>query len=101
MSETQDEHDARPGTEHLGRDLALYVLARFGLIAVVAVILLLFRVPLLVALAVGIVVGLPVGLLAFRGLNARVTAGLAVRNERRARERAKLRAQLRGEDPER
>ncbi|GAB3009074.1 hypothetical protein GCM10027097_78510 [Amycolatopsis acidiphila] len=79
----------------LGRDLTLYLLARFGLIAVVAVVLILVKVPLLVALAVGIVVGLPIGLLAFRGLNSRVTAGLAVRNERRARERAKLRAELR------
>ncbi|GAB3586484.1 DUF4229 domain-containing protein [Amycolatopsis endophytica] len=83
---------------HLGRDLTLYLLARFGLVVVVAVVLVLVKVPLLVAVAVGVVVGLPVGLLAFRGLNARVTAGLAVRNEHRARERAKLRAQLRGED---
>ncbi|WP_158886502.1 DUF4229 domain-containing protein [Amycolatopsis anabasis] len=97
-SETQEEQ--RTGAEHLGRDVTLYVLARFGLVAVIAVVLILVKVPLLVALAVGIVAGLPIGLLAFRGLNARVTAGLAVRNEKRARERAKLRAQLRGEDPE-
>ncbi|QFU94170.1 DUF4229 domain-containing protein [Amycolatopsis sp. YIM 10] len=86
---------AVPG--HLGRDLTLYLLARFGLVAVVAALLLLVNVPLLVALAVGLVVGLPLGLLAFRGLNTRVTAQLAKRNENRARERAKLRAQLRGD----
>lgn len=87
-------------TPHLGRDLTLYLLARFGLIAVVAVVLVLVKVPLLVALAVAVVVGFPVGLLALRKLNARVTAGLAVRNERRARERAKLRAELRGDGDE-
>ena len=84
-------------TPHLARDLTLYLVARFGLIAVVAGVLVLVKVPLLVSLAIAIVVGLPIGLLAFRGLNHRVTAGLAVRNERRARERAKLRAELRGE----
>ena len=83
---------------HLARDLALYLLARFGLIAVVAVVLVLVKVPLLVAVAVAIVVGLPVGLLSLRKLNSRATAGLAARNERRARERAKLRAQLRGDE---
>lgn len=85
-------------TPHLARDLTFYLLARFGLIAVVAAVLVLVKVPLLVAVAVAIVVGLPVGLLSLRGLNTRVTAGLAARNERRARERAKLRAQLRGEE---
>lgn len=88
-------------TPQLARDLALYLLARLGIIALVATLLVVVsggQVPLLVAIAVGIVVSLPVGLLTLRKLNARVTAGLAARNERRARERAKLRAELRGDE---
>ena len=83
--------------DHLPRDLTIYIVARFALVAVVAWVLSLVGVPLLVALLIGLVVGLPVGLLVFRSLNARVTAGLAKRNESRARARAALRAQLRGD----
>jgi len=75
----------------------IYVLARFVIVAAVVVGLVLVNVPLLVALAVGLVVGLPVGLLVLRPLNVRVTAGLAEHNKGRATERAKLRAQLRGD----
>ncbi|EHR59312.1 hypothetical protein SaccyDRAFT_0378 [Saccharomonospora cyanea NA-134] len=84
-------------SDTLVRDLALYVLARFSLVAVITAILVLVQVPLLVGLVIGLVVGLPLGLLLFRSLNAKVTAGLAARNERRATERARLRAELRGE----
>jgi hypothetical protein len=89
--------DESPGA-HLGRDLALYTGARIGLVAAVTAVLLLFGVPLLVSLAVAIVVGFPVGLLLFRGLNRRVTEGLAARGARRGAERDRLRARLRGED---
>jgi hypothetical protein len=85
-------------TSHLARDLTLYLLARLGIAVAVAAVLAYVGVYWLVALAAGIVVSLPVGLLTLRRLNARVTAGLAARNEHRARERAKLRAQLRGEE---
>jgi hypothetical protein len=90
------EHES---PEHLPRDLTLYLVARFALVAVVAWVLSLVGVPLLVSLLIGLVVGLPLGLLLFRKLNARVTAGLAKRNESRARARAALRAQLRGDVP--
>jgi Protein of unknown function (DUF4229) len=83
----------------LTRDLTLYTLARIGLVAVVAVLLTLFNVPLLVAVAVGVVAGLPLGILLFRPLNRRVTEGLAARGAEREEHRARLRAQLRGEDP--
>ncbi|GGS22346.1 MULTISPECIES: DUF4229 domain-containing protein [Actinokineospora] len=84
----------------LGRDIALYTFARIALVAAVTTVLLLFDVPLLVSLAVAVVVGFPLGLLLFRGLNARVTEGLAKRGEKRQSERDRLRAQLRGEDPD-
>nr|PZM95849.1 MAG: DUF4229 domain-containing protein [Thermocrispum agreste] len=78
-------------------DLTLYLLARFALVAVITVLLVAFRVPVLVALIIAMVVGFPLGLLLFRSLAARVTAGLAARGERRRAEREKLRAQLRGD----
>jgi hypothetical protein len=84
---------------HLGRDLALYTLARIGLVAVITVLLVLFDVPFLVAVAVAIVAGFPIGLLLLRGLNTRVTEGLAVRGAARHAERERLRAELRGEPP--
>jgi uncharacterized protein DUF4229 len=90
-----------PVAQHnLGRDLTLYTLGRLVLIAVVTVVLVLFEVPLLVALAVAVVVGFPLGLLVFRGLNHRVTAGLAERGKDRTSARERLRAELRGEGPQ-
>jgi hypothetical protein len=83
----------------LARDLTLYTLARLGLIGVVTVALVLFDVPLLVSLAIAIVVGFPLGLMIFRGLNNRVTAGLAARGADRTAARDRLRAELRGDDP--
>lgn len=85
--------------DNLRRDLALYTLARLALVGAVTLVLVLFDVPLLVALAVAIVVGFPLGLLVFRGLNRRVTAGLVARGAERDAHRERLRAQLRGEDP--
>lgn len=87
-------------TANLGRDLALYTAARVGLVAIVTVVLLVAGVPLLVSLAVALVVGFPLGILLFRGLNNRVTAGLAARGGDRVAERDRLRAQLRGDAPD-
>jgi hypothetical protein len=86
---------------NLARDLTLYTLARLALIGAVTVLLVLFDVPLLVALAVAVVVGFPLGLLVFRGLNQRVTAGLAERGADRTATRDRLRAELRGDEGDR
>jgi hypothetical protein len=83
----------------LARDLTLYTLGRLALVGAVTVVLVLFDVPLLVAVTVAVVVGFPLGLLVFRGLNSRVTAGLAERGTQRAATRERLRAELRGDDP--
>jgi hypothetical protein len=85
---------------HLGRDLALYTAARLGLVAVVTAVLLLFDVPFLVSLAIAVVLGFPLGLLLFRGLNNRVTTGLAKRGAEKHAARERLRAELRGETPD-
>lgn len=78
--------------------MTLYVLARFGLVAVVTGALMLFNVPLLPALAVGVVVALPASLFLFKGLRERVAAGLNERQAVRQAEREKLRAELRGDE---
>ncbi|GAB1508318.1 DUF4229 domain-containing protein [Actinophytocola sp. KF-1] len=89
----------RVADHNLARDLTLYTLGRLVLIAAVTALLVLFDVPLLVALAVAVVVGFPLGLLVFRGLNQRVTAALAERGKDRMDARERLRAELRGDQP--
>jgi uncharacterized membrane protein len=78
--------------------VTLYVLARLGLVAVVTGALMLFKVPLLPALAVGVVVALPASLFLFKGLRQRVAAGLNERQEQRRAERDQLRSELRGDE---
>jgi hypothetical protein len=81
----------------LGRDLVLYSLARFGIVAAVAVVLALVGVPALIGVVVGLIVGLPLAMLLFRGWHNRVSAGLAARAAIRREQRSRLRAELRGE----
>jgi hypothetical protein len=81
----------------LAVDLTLYLAARLAMVAVIAAVLVFAGVPLLVALAIALVASMPLSMLVLRGLNARVTAGLAERGERRKAERARLRAELRGD----
>ena len=78
--------------------MTLYVLARLGLVAVVTGALILFKVPLLPALAVGIVVALPASLFVFKGLRERVAVGLNERQAERRAQRDKLRSELRGDE---
>ncbi|HVL83698.1 MAG TPA: DUF4229 domain-containing protein [Pseudonocardia sp.] len=78
--------------------LALYAVARLGLVAVIAGLLVLAGVPVVVALLVALVVALPLSMVLFRGLRGRVESALAERGARRRAERDALRARLRGED---
>lgn len=78
--------------------MTLYVLARLGLVVVVMGALMLFKVPLLPALAVGVVVALPASLFLFKGLRSRVATGLNARQAARRAERDKLRSELRGDE---
>jgi hypothetical protein len=80
--------------------LALYSLARLGLVALVAGLLLLAGTPLVIALLVALVVALPMSMLLFRGLRSRLDEALASARARRGAERAALRARLRGDAPE-
>jgi hypothetical protein len=90
-----EQHPVRRPT--LTRDLVLYTLARFGLLAVIALLLVLAGVPAVVALLLALVVSLPLSVIVLPGLRTRVNAGLAETTQRRRAERARLRAQLRGD----
>ncbi len=90
-----EQHPA--GRSTLTRDLVLYTLARFGLLAVITLLLVLAGVPALVALLLALVVSLPLSVIVPRGLRARVNSGVAETTQRRRAERDRLRAQLRGD----
>ncbi|MCV7278495.1 DUF4229 domain-containing protein [Mycolicibacterium flavescens] len=97
--------DARPGTR-LVFDVAVYVLARLLLVAVVAAVILgvghvlgLREFPLIVALLFAFVIALPLGIWLLAPLRRRATASIAAVDERRRRDREQLQARLRGEDP--
>lgn len=77
--------------------IVLYALARLGVVAVVAGLLLVARVPLALAVLVGLIVALPLSMVLFRGLRARLDTALGQASARRSAERDALRAGLRGE----
>ncbi|MGH3821295.1 MAG: DUF4229 domain-containing protein [Pseudonocardiaceae bacterium] len=81
----------------LGRDVALYTVARLALAAVISLLLVLASVPLLVSILLALVVALPLSMLLLGSLRARVNAGLAMVRARRKAERDRLRRQLRGD----
>jgi Protein of unknown function (DUF4229) len=91
--------DAPTRAPGLAGTLALYGLARLGLLAVVAGLLLLAGTPLMIALLVALIVALPLSMLLFRGLRARLDSALAVARARRGAQRDALRAGLRGDLP--
>jgi Protein of unknown function (DUF4229) len=93
----EPDPEVRPaGEPGIAVVLALYTLARLGLLAAVAGLLLLAGTPLVISVLVALIVALPLSMLLFRGLRARLDAALAVTRVRRGAERAALRARLRG-----
>ena len=105
MTEASDSTASTPSNKgRLARDLGLYTLARFGLVAVLAAIIFfgarIFSVdiPLLVALIFAVVLSLPLSMILFKSLRIKVNEDIAAVDERRRRDKADLRAKLRGED---
>ena len=90
--------DGGPREPGLAATVALYTLARLGLLAVIAGVLYVVGVPLLLALLVALVVALPLSMLVFRGLRTRLDAALAAAGSRRRTERDDLRKRLRGDE---
>ncbi|MBH0778359.1 DUF4229 domain-containing protein [Nocardia sp. NEAU-351] len=84
--------------------LALYTLARLGLVAVLTVVvvvvanLLSVEIRMIVAILIAVVVAMPLSLLLFTKLRSKVNADIAVVDEKRRKDKAQLRARLRGED---
>lgn len=88
---------AQPSTPGTGVAIARYGAARAALVAVIAAVLTWVGVPLLVAILIGLVVALPLSLLLFSTLRKDLDNALAVSGARRREQKARLRAQLRGE----
>ncbi|MDD4866944.1 MAG: DUF4229 domain-containing protein [Mycobacterium sp.] len=87
-------------------DVLLYAAARLSLVVLlsgaiygVARLLGIAQFPIAVAALSGLIIAMPLGIWLFGPLRRRATAALAVAGERRRRERAQLRARLRGETP--
>ncbi|MBM7459795.1 DUF4229 domain-containing protein [Rhodococcus coprophilus] len=91
------------GTGSLVRDVALYSLARLGLVAVLALVILYVprafgvEIPLLVAVLFAVLIALPLSLVLFKSLRRRVNEGIAAVDERRRTDREDLENRLRGE----
>ncbi|QXQ14415.1 DUF4229 domain-containing protein [Skermania piniformis] len=103
MSETSSAPPA--AGRRLAVDLALYTVARLGLVVVLTALIVgithLFgvAVPLIVALLFAVLLALPLSMVLFRSLRARVNESIARVDERRRHDKADLRAKLRGEGP--
>jgi ABC-type proline/glycine betaine transport system permease subunit len=87
-------------------DVLAYLVARLLLVAALAAaiffgahLLGVADFPLVVAVLFAIVIAMPLGIWMFGSLRRRATTSIAAVDERRRRDRAQLRARLRGEDP--
>lgn len=93
---------ASPG-RRLARNLALYTLARLVLVAILTAVIVAgarvisVQIPLVVAVLFAIVIAMPLSLTLFKGLRGQVNSDIAAVDERRRRDKAQLRARLRGE----
>jgi hypothetical protein len=87
----------------LARNLALYTLARLGLVVVIAAVivgvahLVSVDIPLIVAALFALIIAMPLSLTLFKKLRTRVNEDIAVVDEKRRHDKAQLRARLRGE----
>ena len=88
------------------RDVAVYALARLGLVVALAVLIYgIARLagvgdfPVYIAVAFAIVIALPLGIWVFTPLRRRATASIATFDQRRRRDREQLQARLRSETP--
>nr|WP_228537342.1 DUF4229 domain-containing protein [Nocardia sp. XZ_19_231] len=86
------------------RNLALYTLARLGLVVVIAALivgvakLIGVDVPIIVAALFALIVAMPLSLTLFKKLRVKVNEDIAVVDARRRQDKAQLRARLRGDD---
>ncbi|VBA47423.1 DUF4229 domain-containing protein [Mycobacterium pseudokansasii] len=108
MSAAPNGNSAEKTTGHRGVvDVALYATARLllalvvtGVIYGVARLAGIAEFPVVVAALFGLTIAMPLGMWMFTPLRRRATAALAFAGERRRAERERLRARLRGENPD-
>lgn len=103
---TEQEPGTGGGLTRMLRDIALYTVARLVMVVALTVAILLVarligieEFPLVVALLFAIILSLPLGVWLLAPLRRRTSAGIAAIDERRRRDRERLEARLRGEDP--
>lgn len=106
MSEVPNRNSTEKATRG-AVDVAVYVTARLLLVVVVTAIIYgvarlagIAEFPLVIAALFGLIIAMPLGIWLFTPLRRRATAALAVVGERRRAERERLRARLRGENPD-
>lgn len=100
------DEQSRASTAGMLRDVMVYTFARLVVVGVLtAVIFFAARLigikefPIVVAMLFAIIISLPVGIWLLGPLRRRATAGIALVDERRRRDREDLQARLRGDEP--
>ncbi|NEW25631.1 DUF4229 domain-containing protein [Nocardia cyriacigeorgica] len=89
----------------MARNLALYTVARLGLVALITAVIVVaaklidVQIPLVVAALFALIIAMPLSLILFKGLRTKVNEDIAVVDERRRQDKAQLRARLRGDEP--
>ncbi|BDT89404.1 hypothetical protein FMUAM8_51680 [Nocardia cyriacigeorgica] len=89
----------------MARNLALYTVARLGLVALITVVIMFaarlidVEIPLVVAALFALIIAMPLSLVLFKSLRTKVNEDIAVVDERRRQDKAQLRARLRGDEP--
>ncbi|MET8431097.1 DUF4229 domain-containing protein [Nocardia sp. NPDC059091] len=88
----------------LARSLAIYTVARLGLVAVITAIIMgvaavvKVAIPLIVALLFGLLIAMPLSLLLFKKLRTQVNKDIAAVDAKRRRDRDQLMSRLQGKD---
>ncbi|MEC3951547.1 DUF4229 domain-containing protein [Nocardia sp. CDC153] len=88
----------------LARNLALYTVARLGLVAVIAAIIIgvgaavHVSIPLFVALLFALLIAMPLSLLLFKKLRSQVNRDIAAVDAKRRKDRDQLMSRLQGKD---
>ncbi|MVU83655.1 DUF4229 domain-containing protein [Nocardia sp. ET3-3] len=88
----------------LARNLALYTVARLGMVAVIAAIIMgvaavvHVAIPLIVALLFALLIAMPLSLLLFKKLRTQVNKDIGAFDANRRKERDQLRSRLQGRD---
>lgn len=106
MSDKEAAGDNAAGLARVIRDVVVYTLARLVLVVALttgiyfaARLIGIHDFPLVISLLFGIVIALPLGIWLLAPLRRRATGSIAVVDERRRRDRDRLQARLRGENP--